>query len=171
MSIKFTSDLHFGHNNIIEYCNRLTTIEHHNEYLIDILNSFISPDDVVYHLGDLFYGKNLKHHQQIDILNKLNGHWKFIQGNHDNPNKLEQLCKQTGYEFLGIYHTEVIQDQLFIMFHYPIESWWNKNKQSIHLYGHVHNHDQNLKEIPNRYNVCFDKEFKIYDLEDFLIKE
>ena len=38
----FVSDLHFGHKNIIEYCDRPTTIEELDEWLINKLNSSIS---------------------------------------------------------------------------------------------------------------------------------
>ena len=52
--IFFTSDHHFGHTNILKFCNSpFNSIEQMNEELIKRWNEKIGPDDEVYHLGDL----------------------------------------------------------------------------------------------------------------------
>ena len=49
----FTSDLHFGHKNVITYCDRpWATVEEMNEALIKIWNDTVHPKDTVYCLGD-----------------------------------------------------------------------------------------------------------------------
>ena len=50
-NIFFTSDLHLFHSKVIDFCNRPTDPEHHNEWVIDKLNGLIKPEDEVYHLG------------------------------------------------------------------------------------------------------------------------
>ena len=55
--IWFTSDTHFFHNNIIDYCKRpFVNAEEMNEYIIKQWNSVVKPQDEVYHLGDFAFG-------------------------------------------------------------------------------------------------------------------
>ena len=52
----FTSDTHFGHQNIIRFCNRpWATIAEHDQALIDNWNAIVPEDAVVFHLGDFSY--------------------------------------------------------------------------------------------------------------------
>lgn len=166
MAIWFTSDLHFGHDNIIKYCGRPCTADNHVDYIINTLNDSIKENDTVYHLGDFTCGKKIKFDELKQILERLNGDWKFIIGNHDNENQLKALCQDTNHIVLGDYYTERFSDKTFILFHFPIESWWNKSRGAIHLHGHTHHND--VTYYTNRYNVCFDREFKPYPLTDFL---
>ena len=51
MTIWFTADQHFGHTNIIEYCNRpYDTIDEMDADLIQYWNQVVGRYDVVYHL-------------------------------------------------------------------------------------------------------------------------
>ncbi|MGO2339060.1 MAG: metallophosphoesterase family protein [Psychrobacter sp.] len=165
-NIWFTSDLHFGHDNIVKYCDRPCTVAEHTDFIIESLNRHIKDDDTVYHLGDFSYGKKIKFDDLKAILDRLKGNWQFIIGNHDNENQLKALCQKTKHKVLGDYHSESIEGKTFIMFHYPIESWWNKKRGAIHLYGHTHHND--MRHIENRYNVCFDRDFKPYSLSHFV---
>lgn len=169
MAVKATSDLHFGHDNIIRYCKRPCTTENHIDYLISILNEAIGIDDVVYHLGDFSYQKKLSVKELHYILTRLNGTWYFILGNHDDENRLRAMCQNTKHKVLSDYHTVRYKDRTFVLFHYPIERWWNDHRGSVHLHGHIHNHP--MRKLPNRHNVCFDREFKVYDFDEFLIDE
>jgi calcineurin-like phosphoesterase family protein len=80
MKIFFTSDTHFGHQNILAYCNRpFSTLEEMNEGLIDRWNSRVLDGDVVYHIGDFAMGQR----HNILIRKRLNGRVILIRGNHD----------------------------------------------------------------------------------------
>ena len=73
--IYFTSDLHFGHKNILEYENRnikmdVKTIEEHDNKLIYSWNSIVKNNDLVFILGDLsFYNAETTN----NIVKRLNG--------------------------------------------------------------------------------------------------
>lgn len=77
----FTSDTHFGHANIIKYCNRpFKSVSHMNQAIIENWNNVVGPDDTVYHLGDVALGP---WEDWDNSLSQLNGHITLVIGNHD----------------------------------------------------------------------------------------
>lgn len=80
----FTSDTHFNHTNIIQYCQRpFKSTDEMNEAMIDNWNSVVGEDDTVFHLGDFCLGGAEEWNK---ILNRLNGRIYLILGNHDLKN-------------------------------------------------------------------------------------
>lgn len=78
-----TSDTHFGHTNIIKYCNRpYRDPEEMNQDLLAKWNSVVKPEDHVIHLGDVAMGQLDK---SLSLVKHLNGHKILILGNHDRP--------------------------------------------------------------------------------------
>lgn len=78
----FTSDTHFGHHNIIEYCKRpFASVEEMNRAMIERWNSVVGPADLVYHLGDFALGPKVLWE---GYRNALNGRIMFFTGNHDD---------------------------------------------------------------------------------------
>lgn len=76
-----TSDLHFGHLNIIDFCDRpFETVEQMNAGIIAQWNSVVRPLDNVLVVGDVCMGKL---DETLPLVNKLNGHKVLIPGNHD----------------------------------------------------------------------------------------
>ena len=56
METFFISDCHFGHKNIIKYCNRpYFSVEEMNEDIISKWNKKVAKNDLIYIIGDLFY--------------------------------------------------------------------------------------------------------------------
>lgn len=54
--IYFTADTHFGHENIIRFCNRpFPDLETMNETLIENWNQRVCSNDTIYIIGDLFF--------------------------------------------------------------------------------------------------------------------
>lgn len=92
--IYFTSDHHFGHENIIKFTNRpFGSLEDMDQELIKRWNSKINKNDKVYHLGD--FGL-CKADRMKTILDQLNGKIFLIKGNHEgaalaNPNRFEWI--------------------------------------------------------------------------------
>jgi calcineurin-like phosphoesterase family protein len=77
----FTSDTHFGHANIIKFCDRpFRDVDHMDEQLIGNWNSIVQPEDTVWHLGDVALGPR---ERWASRLGRLNGHIFLVPGNHD----------------------------------------------------------------------------------------
>lgn len=85
----FTSDMHFGHKNIIRFCDRpFKDLEHMREMLIHNWNQVVSPEDEVYHLGDFSFTNS---GPTQEIISRLNGKIHGIWGNHDEGRNLVHL--------------------------------------------------------------------------------
>ena len=79
----FTSDLHFGHRNVIKFCNRPFEDEKvMGKQLINNWNETVSKDDIVFVLGDTFWFNDSRSIKKI--LDQLNGTIYLIPGNHDD---------------------------------------------------------------------------------------
>jgi len=159
----YIADLHFGHKNIIRYDNRpFATIEEMDNTLIKNWNKVVSNDDFVYILGDISWHDDDKTAQ---IFKQLHGTKILIRGNHDNIKSGSELakCFASVQDYAELY---LDKKNKVIMSHYPILFWNGQFRDSIHLYGHVHNSHQwnmceswieearQLQDIPMRmYNV------------------
>ena len=79
----FTADTHFGHKNIIKYCNRpFKDLKEMNATLIKNWNERVSPNDIVIVLGDFAWEKDYSKIKER-YLDKLNGNILIVRGNHD----------------------------------------------------------------------------------------
>lgn len=131
--IYFTADHHFGHEKIIKLCKRpFKDLAEMESALIDNWNSIIKPNDDVWHLGDLTYKGEVSVLKQR--LDSLHGRIHLIKGNHD----FKTLKYKERFSSIVDYAELKIQDQNFVLFHYPISSWNKMRHGSIHLHGHCH---------------------------------
>ena len=174
----FTSDWHFSHGNIVKFCPTFRPEygkddpQKMNEYLIDVWNATVRPDDVVYNLGDVSFAKDKK--DIISVLERLNGEHHLILGNHDT------LIKQHKAEFLSLKKHDgkpllsSIQDyakvrlrdggHTLILSHYPMIEWEGCHKGWYHLYGHLH--DRLAKVRGRALNVGFDLHGRLLSLDE-----
>ena len=136
MEIFVTSDLHFGHKNIIQYENRpYKDIEEMDRELIKNWNDTVKTDDIVYILGDFSWYKGEKTNE---ILKQLNGKKVLIIGNHDSNFLKNKKFDRTLFEEICDYKQLKHNGKVYIMFHYPIAEHNGKMNGYIHLYGHIH---------------------------------
>lgn len=143
--IYFTSDLHFGHNNILTLGKGrpFKTIEEHDIALINNWNSVVKPGDVVYVLGDFSMSNN------IDTLRKyltqLKGAKHLILGNHDRVKLHAALLKENLWQSIRPYHRIKVKLEdntpvVISLLHFPILEYDGAFKANYyHLYGHIHN--------------------------------
>jgi calcineurin-like phosphoesterase family protein len=140
-NIFFTSDTHFNHSRVIEYCNRpFKDVETMNEALISNWNSVVTPDDVVYHLGDFAFGNEDGVNR---IMQRLNfKHMHFIKGNHDksfcNWYRMVSHGMGTKVTLHDSYLETKIDGNHFTLCHYAMRVWNKSHHGAWHLYGHSH---------------------------------
>lgn len=138
--IFFTSDTHWHHSKIIEFCNRpWTTTEEMNEGLIERWNAKVGKNDIIFHLGDFAWGGFEK---WKSILERLNGRIVLIMGNHDDKN-LSELTKPY-FEHITHQMKIVVGDRPIYLNHYPFLCFGGAYRNVWQLYGHVHSvHEDN----------------------------
>jgi len=150
----FTSDTHFHHKKILEYCpNRKgSTVEEMNELLIQAWNDKVRPEDTVYHLGDVSFGR---HEETRDVLWRLNGTIHLILGNHDKS--LVGGGNAFRFKTTQEYKTLKLDGKHIVLFHFPIESWDRQSYNSWHLHGHCHGQTSHRHKIVlNRMDIGID---------------
>ena len=137
----FTSDTHFFHERILEFCDRpFESNDHQTQELIRLWNEVVPEDGIVYHLGDLCWTGNI---DRIIWLNEqLNGSISLVYGNHCYQNKLDReviknIFKSFGGDTMDIASILVRQDnnQNLTCCHYPMLYW---PTGSWMLHGHIH---------------------------------
>lgn len=169
--IYFTSDLHAFHKNILEYDELpFESLEEYRNFIIEIWNSTICNNDEVYLLGDTAVGG--KNGDINNFLHALNGKKYLIKGNHEKEIMKTSHLKGH-FEWIKDYHVFDYNKKRFVLMHFPIESWLNKNNGSIHLHGHSHGRLNDVNErVPlKRMDVGFKAcDFKIYSIEEILNK-
>lgn len=134
-NIWFSGDLHFLHEKIIAICNRPTTIENHDRWLIDRINSVVNKRDDLYILGDVSMANRDKTEKLLD---QLHGQKFLIIGNHDNSIKSSTRFHHTAQIHNFTFDSPSYPNIHIVLCHYPMLSWERKVHGSAHLYGHVH---------------------------------
>lgn len=166
----FISDTHFGHKNILKfepYYRQFDTIEEHDQKLIDNWNSVVKTGDIVYHLGDVVFGK-----ENLWKLKALNGSKRLIMGNHD--------CYDT-QDYLQVF------DKLYgclkwnafvILSHIPVHVNQLNKRFRYNIHGHLHSrlvgiHDDGLDKLVNdpRYINVSVEQIKLTPIEWEDLKE
>lgn len=136
MNTYFTSDTHFGHGNIIKYCSRpFSSVPEMDEALIHNWNSVVTPEDRIFHLGDVAFAKP---ERVFEILSRLNGQKILIWGNHDRHLRKNKAIESFFEETHDIYEEDfdVFGDSVrVVMCHYPMAEW---HAPAIHIHGHTH---------------------------------
>lgn len=128
------SDTHFGHRNIITFTNSdgsplrpFQSVEEMDEALVANWNSVVSPEDRVYHLGDVVINR-----KALPILDRLNGRKCLIKGNHD----IFKLKDYLPY-FDDIRSYKVMPKEGIIMSHIPIHPA-SLARWRLNVHGHLH---------------------------------
>ncbi len=117
----FTSDLHIGHLNVIQYCDRPFVradgqgdVGLMNRTLIQNWNERVEPEDTVFVLGDFSLGSR---ELVAQTRQKLKGKIIFIRGNHDRS---IQAMLQCGFdEVWNNYQLESGEFKLYLA-HIPL---------------------------------------------------
>jgi calcineurin-like phosphoesterase family protein len=131
----FISDTHFGHKNVIRYCNRpFKTVRKMNIALAKEWNNTITDADRVFVVGDVFL---MRPEDATPIINSLNGYKILIAGNHDRSEKTMLSC---GFDE---YHRELEYELdgfgMGLINHYPLpDTIISERGYSFLIHGHIH---------------------------------
>ena len=170
MKTWITSDLHFGHRRIKEFCpetrGRFRDVDHMREVMISEWNESVAQEDVVYMLGDVAF---LPAVDAVAIMQRLNGRKILIEGNHDRKLLNDppfRRCFESVHSYLRLTHN----GQLVIMFHYPILEWDQMHRGAVHFYGHVHGKPTGLEQYRAR-DAAFDATGRVVSDLDHMIAD
>lgn len=134
--IFFISDTHFGHANIIRYCNRpFSSVEEMDERLVANWNARVGVNDAVYFLGDMFF--RASEGRVLEILGRLKGRKFLVVGNHDSSWMTNELVDRYFVKCANYLDTSVGGRHL-VMCHYPLLCWGSEGKSWM-IHGHIHN--------------------------------
>jgi calcineurin-like phosphoesterase family protein len=165
-----TSDLHFGHKNIMRFCpttrGHFADVDVMREAMIREWNAAVAPEDVTYILGDVAF---LPAVEAVQILRRLNGRKILIEGNHDRKllnDPVFRSCFESVHNYLRLNYN----GQLVVMFHYPIWEWDQMHRGSVHFYGHVHGKPTGLEQYRAR-DVAYDATGRVVSLIDDMIAD
>jgi calcineurin-like phosphoesterase family protein len=165
----FTADLHFLHPKIVDICERPTTVDDNNEWILERINSRVKKKDHLYILGDVSMGNKKKTEVFLD---KMNGMKYLIEGNHDksirNSTRFEQVTKYKNFNYsrhgLNIH---------IVLFHHCIVNYERKEHGSWHLFGHSHTRE--LPYVPERsFDIGLDRKhwwypYNLYEIYQVLL--
>lgn len=161
--IFFTSDLHFGHENVIRFDNRpFNTVEEMDEEMIKRWNAKVGKGDIVYVLGDFIW--KAATNEAVSIIRRLNGQIILIKGNHDrflhNAAAKKALAGIKDYDDICV----TLEDgttRRCILSHYFIPFYNGHRYQAIHLHGHSHFTEESAEEV----RITTELNEKGYDLK------
>lgn len=152
----FTSDLHFGHRNVIRFCNRdAEDMKDMENKIIERWNSKVTNLDYVFVLGDLFW---FGHSVEVKrVLKRLKAKKIYIvPGNHDTHDFLSRVGEwDERVEVLPLIANLNISDGMtvhkFVLSHYPLLTWPRRKSYQptdafragdvYNLFGHIHSTD------------------------------
>lgn len=159
METFFTSDLHFGHKNVLRFDDRpFTSVEEMDAAIIKNWNDRVGKTDRAYILGDVSWYNTRK---TEELLGSLNGHKILIAGNHDN--KILSAARRTCDSVTEYQELHLDGNQHLVMMHYPITFFNRHHYGAVMLYGHVHNshewqfvknYQRELHELDIKCDMC-----------------
>ena len=144
-NIWFASDSHYSHKNLIKSLSSwksgahrdFKSVDEHNQALVRNINNCAKHDDILFLLGDVAFGgyENVK--KFMDQLHCQEVH--LILGNHDQHIKTNRDNLQSNFTSVSTRLEVAIDDNMFVLDHYPIREWEGCHKGWYQLYGHQHN--------------------------------
>lgn len=80
MTVYYSADFHFFHDNVIRYCNRpFADVHEMNEELVARWNAVVGPEDEAWILGDVALRRD-----RLEPVSRMNGIKVLVAGNHDD---------------------------------------------------------------------------------------
>lgn len=154
MAIFFTSDNHFSHKNISNFCpdtRQGKDVQEMNRLMIRNWQIQVRQEDTVYMLGDVFF---CNADEAIKIMRQLPGQKILTYGNHDKVIRGNSILRSM---FISVaeWRKISIDGHKLILHHFPTYEWEGMHNGFYHLYGHIHSRygEKEHPAIPGR---CMD---------------
>jgi len=155
LTVWFTSDLHLGHQrDFIWEARGYRSPEDHTNSVIKTINDCAREGDILINNGDLCL--NATRQQLDEWLDRIvcKNMW-CLWGNHNNPHERQIYrperdkltskgvrevypVKYKNMTYLGHYYEVNVNNQMIVLFHYPLMSWNHLSHGSWALVGHEH---------------------------------
>lgn len=160
------ADLHFGHENIIKYESRpFNNRIEMDKRLIELWNSMVGKNDVVYILGDF----TLSRSKSIikNLLDLLNGRKVLIMGNHDTRKPKDYI--ECGFVYAS--RKPIMVEPGVILMHKPFDDANYIMPNYIYFFGHVHSNKTLMDKYPNCMCVSVERiDYRPIDLDQSIRK-
>lgn len=152
----FTSDQHFGHNNVINFCHRpwkfLSDME---KALVDRWNEVVGKNDIVFMLGDFTLTKDKTIIPKI--IKSLNAASIYVVlGNHDTAEDFKKCDKRvkilsdiTTVWISGWDEQKPQKEVELVLSHFPLATWSHFWRGVVNLHGHIHSGPGKFGEVDN----------------------
>ena len=162
--IWFTSDLHFLHKNIINYCNRpFKDVNDMADNIIKNWNSIVNENDTVFILGDVGLGSLTK---LVEYIKRLNGKKILIPGNHDRGYLSKQAFIELFDDIIPQVYIKIDKYNIYLS-HFPFLAFdgsYAGCNATWQLFGHCHSFpgcvgldaERLLHLFPSQYDVGMD---------------
>lgn len=122
------SDYHFNHTRMANM-RGFPSYEEMNEAIISSHNSVVSKKDNVFYEGDFCFRDD-----PCQFLDRLNGHFYFIRGNHD-----QKIIKHKKIvRWVDGYYDVKLHGQKITLCHFPMLTWECSHYGAWMLHGHHH---------------------------------
>ena len=134
--IWFTSDTHFGHENMLRLSDRpWSAVAQMNDAMVANINSKVAADDELYILGDFSFKMTVQDAYELrKSITCKRVH--LLPGNHDKD------WTQSAVADAFIVEPPIcvlkIDRQKIVLSHYPMADWQGMSHGSWHLHGHIH---------------------------------
>lgn len=152
MGLYVISDTHFGHENIIEFCDRpFDSVKEMNGYILNNWNEEVSYSDTVLFGGDLVHGSDSTHVEEV--AEKTAGQLVLLEGNHDDidASTVDFPILRSyyfSYEYKGkeweFYYTHWPRNDRLNTESKREPPKWTESPEWFdgwYLHGHIHNND------------------------------
>ena len=145
-----TSDLHFGHKNILKYCPNsriFSSVEEMNESILSQIDEFPEGSTLI-NCGDLFINSRISFDEVKSIIDRMKSNNKtlwIIMGNHDRELAKRMKSDKSSIEILyalgfdRVYEYPILLDGKYLLSHEPV--YLNQHSNIKQVYGHVHGVD------------------------------
>lgn len=150
MATYFTADPHFGHAQIISFCNRpFERVDDMDSRILRAYQETVRTGDDLWILGDFAFAREDRKDRVSSLLSSIPGRKHLVAGNHD-PDWVRALP-----EWASVHDLVEIKDgkDRVTLCHYPMITFPGARHGAIQLFGHVHD---NWEGSRNSVNVGVD---------------